>query len=259
MLKPLTTLVAAVRGRDAKARFIFVGDYVNRGSRSKGVIDFLLQLENASFIRGNHDDIFDLVINGECYAENAARGDRVAAFQWFMKYGLDSTLLSYDIDFAQLDLLTERCHPDQLDRIGRQIPAAHRQFIRNLPAVHEEEDLFVVHGKWEPDELSEAPTVGARLAKNFRIRHSVLWGRFTSEEIGRAKAWGRTGFFGHTPVSYYAGPAEQPQMLPVVGRKMVLVDTAAALGEDGRLTAYCADDESFIQTDHFGELVANEK
>src|SRR5438270_7561723 len=102
MLKPLTSVVAQVRQADPAARFLFVGDYVNRGPDSKGVIDLLLSLRNAAFIRGNHDDIFDLVINGQCYAENATRGDRTAAFHWFMKYGLDTTLLSYGCDTAML-------------------------------------------------------------------------------------------------------------------------------------------------------------
>ena len=44
-------------------------------------------------------------------------------------------------------------------------------------------------------------------------------------------------------------------MVPVIGQKMVLLDTAAALGEDGRLTAYSPDNGSFIQADHFGKLV----
>ncbi len=260
MLKPLVTLVTAVRAHDREARFIFVGDYVNRGHQSRGVIDFLLTLDDAHFIRGNHDDIFDLIINGQCYAENAARGNRVSAFQWFMKYGLDATLLSYDIDFADLDVLSDRCTDQHLDKLGAMVPAQHREFIRNLPAVYEEPDIFVVHGKWDPDEFAESPNLTTRLHKNFRLRHSLLWGRFTSEEIPRTKAWTRTGYFGHTPVSCYADELHaatggEPRLVPVVGKNIVLVDTAAALGEDGRLTAYCADDRAFIQADHFGKLV----
>src|SRR6266700_1770784 len=103
MLRPLVTLVNQVRKIDPQGRLIFVGDYVNRGPDARGVIDYLLELKDADFIRGNHDDIFDLVVNGQCYAENAAHDDRIAAFQWFMKYGLDNTLLSYDCDYALLD------------------------------------------------------------------------------------------------------------------------------------------------------------
>jgi serine/threonine protein phosphatase 1 len=265
MLRPLVTLVNEVRRHDPEARFLFVGDYVNRGPDARGVIDYLLRLENARFIRGNHDDIFDLVINGRCFADNAAHDDRVAAFLWFMKYGLDSTLMSYDCDYALLDSLTERCTTGLLDRMGECVPAEHRQFIRNLPAVYEEEDLFIVHGKWDPDELAESPGVAARVEQNPKVRHRLLWGRYTDDEINRTKAWRRTGFFGHTPVSFYAAAFKSttkagrgdPNMVPVVGQKIVLLDTAAALGEDGRLTAYCPDNRSYIQADHFGKPVGS--
>lgn len=261
MLKPLVTLVTEVRRHDSASHLIFVGDYVNRGPDARGVIDFLLKLDSANFVRGNHDDLFDLIINGQCYAENAARGDRVAAFLWFMKYGLDATLLSYDCDDAFVDSLTERCNPELLDRLAMGIPESHRQFIRNLPAVYEENDLFIVHGKWDPDEPTESPNLAARLDKQPGRRHQLLWGRFTEDEIPRLKAWRRTGYFGHTPVSFYAASLRMqhandvPQMIPVIGKKMVLVDTAAALGEDGRLTAYCPDNGHYIQSDHFGNLV----
>ena len=264
MLRPLSTLLAEVQRFDAESQLIFVGDYINRGPQARGVIDYLLTLTNASFIRGNHDDIFDLVINGQSYAENDARGSRVDAFLWFMKYGLDSTMLSYDCDYAFLESLTDRCTAALLDQLAEVVPAAHRAFIRNLPAVYEAEEFFVVHGKWSPDELAEAPSVTARLEKQPSLRHGILWDRFSDEEIYRTKAWQRTGFFGHTPVSFYhAGQrgrrgAAAPGMVPIVGQKMVLLDTAAALGQDGRLTAYCVEDGSYIQVDHFGKLLGRQ-
>lgn len=261
MLKPLTTLVGEVRRVDPAARFLFVGDYVNRGPDARGVIDFIMALEGASFVRGNHDDVFDLVVNGECYADNAARGDRVAAFQWFIKYGLDATLMSYGCDAALLEGLAAHCSVKRLDKLAECVPARHRQFIRNLPAAYEEEDLFVVHGKWDADEPTERPGIAERLKRSPALRHRLLWGRFTDEELPRVKAWQRTGYFGHTPVSYYFGlararrPGIELQMVPVAGNKMVLVDTAAALGIDGRLSALCADNGTLIQADHFGNLV----
>src|SRR3954469_4436327 len=95
MLRALQGLLAAVRAVDPAAAFFFVGDYVNRGPDSRGVIDLLLTLTGARFVRGNHDDIFDQVLNSDFYADNAAKGDRMVAFQWFMDHGLDSTFMSY--------------------------------------------------------------------------------------------------------------------------------------------------------------------
>lgn len=276
MLRPLTTVLEAVHRQDPCPRLIFAGDYVNRGPDARGVIDLLLTLPNAAFIRGNHDDVFDEILHGEYYADNATRGDRGAAFSWFMKYGVDRTFLSYGADFQYLQRLAQRPTPDGLDRLAAWVPVAHRQFIRNLPASYEEEDFFVVHGKWDIHERDFNPGVAERLADHPHYRHRLLWGRYTEEELYYPKVWGRTGFFGHTPVSNYlaahrqpvmAGAAVQmtqgnagasrtgPLMVPVIGMQMVMLDTAAALGTDGRLTAYCVDDGTHIQASHFGQLV----
>ena len=173
----------------------------------------------------------------------------------------DVSELYGDIAPDLLDSLTERCTVGLLERMAHCVAPAHRQFIRNLPPVYEDVDLFVLHGKWDPDEMSESPGIAERLEKNPKIRHRLLWGRFTDDEIARTKAWTRTGFFGHTPVSFYAAAfrsakaSAEPHMVPVVGKRIVLLDTAAALGHDGRLTAFCPDNQSFIQADHFGKLV----
>src|SRR5688572_13156772 len=102
MLTPLEALLEAIPRFDADARLFFVGDFVNRGPESKGVIERLLTLENAAFVRGNHDDVFDELLNGECYAENKGELKPSEAFQWFMQHGLAQTLTSYGADMAEL-------------------------------------------------------------------------------------------------------------------------------------------------------------
>ena len=74
-------------------------------------------------------------------------------------------------------------------------------------------------------------------------------------EIELEKEWGKRGFFGHTPVhSYFPDPRNAP-MIPVVGPKIILLDTAAALVNWGRLTAYCVEEERYLQVSHFAEVV----
>lgn len=266
MLRPLRNLVDTVLKHDPQARFIFAGDYVNRGPDAKGVIEYLMGMANAVFLRGNHDDIFDQILHGTCYADNATRGDRLAAFGWFMKYGLDSTLLSYGIDVGYLYKTVDDPTADKLQRIIDWVPQSHRDFIRNLPPAYEDEEIFVVHGKWDPDEPCTKPGIAERLAADPSLRHRLLWGRFTENELIRAKAWDRTGFFGHTPVSNYhasyrtpgaavRGMVDRPNMIPLGGPRIVLLDTAAALGEDGRLTAFSVETHSYLQTDHFGKVL----
>src|SRR5579884_585200 len=87
MLRPLDALVTAVGSRDPGAHLIFVGDYVNRGPDSRRVIDLLLTLPRATFLRGNHDDVFDLILHGDCYMCHPDGPNPVAAFAWFMQHG----------------------------------------------------------------------------------------------------------------------------------------------------------------------------
>jgi len=253
----LEELLAQVTKVDAGARFYFVGDYVNRGPDAKGVLDLLISLSDAKFVRGNHDDIFDQVLNGTSYAENSANGDRMVAFQWFMEHGLDQTFASYGVDVAVLEQCLNRPSAERLERIVSAVPEAHRRFIRELPPVIEEDDLFVTHAKWDPYETDSLPNMLTQLERNKLWRHKLLWGRFSEEEIVITKAWRRTGYFGHTPVYAYAASQRTGEllMLPIVGNRMVLVDTGAALSAVGRLTAFCADNRTFIQVDHFGKPV----
>lgn len=253
MLGPLSTLIEAVGRADPLARWIFTGDYVNRGPESRGVIELLISLPNARFIRGNHDDIFSQIVIGEHSAPNDSKGDRLVAFQWFMQHGLDRTFLSYGAPQQRLSRLLHSPTMDGLRKLADLVPESHRKFIRSLVPVVEEEDLFVTHGYVDPDESAEDPSLEARLAANPSMRYTMLWGRYEPDDLLRPKAWRRMGYFGHTPVDCY-GPRHGP-VLPIVGRQMVLVDTGAALGKRGRLTAFCPDARVFIQTDHFGKLV----
>ena len=45
-------------------------------------------------------------------------------------------------------------------------------------------------------------------------------------------------------------------MLPIAGNRLVLLDTGLALSHAGRLTAFCADNRTFIQVDRFANPVS---
>jgi hypothetical protein len=251
---PLANLLTQVARLDPHPNFYFVGDYVNRGPDSRGVIDLLLSLNNARFVRGNHDDIFDHVLNATHYAPNSANGDRFVSFQWFMEHGLDATFTSYGVDYATLLACARKPTTERLEAIVKEVPESHKQFIRNLPPIIEDDDLFVAHAKWDP---YESDGMLHLLQSDPAARHKLLWGRFSDDEIGGAKAWRRTGYFGHTPVYAYAESQKTGDLLtlPIAGTKMVLVDTGGALNSAGRLTAFCADNQSFVQVDHFGQVI----
>jgi serine/threonine protein phosphatase 1 len=245
MLRPLETLLVSIRARDYNPKFIFAGDYVNRGPDSARVIDLLLSLDNATFLRGNHDDIFDLVLHGESYVQDEKMPDSLAAFRWFTQHGLRSTLTSYRIRPGDIDALLRKPNPQRLAQMLGAIPPAHRNFIRKLIPFVEFDDIFVAHALWDvaaPDDLA------ATLEKDHRARHRLLWARYTGEEVAQQKAWRRTGYFGHTPVINY----DPSVNVPMRGPKIVLTDTGAALGPRGRLSAVCADSGVVLQIDPNG-------
>jgi hypothetical protein len=256
MLHPLRRLLDAVDAADPGAKLIFAGDYVNRGPDSCKVIELLLTLNgHAQFIRGNHDDVFDLILHGHSWGESAASANPVLAFQWFMDYGLDNTFFSYGVDWHWLNTTARNPTPDRMRQLTQSVPDDHKRFIHTLPPIVEHDEFFVLHGRWPPTMQCYPPSISEYLRTESDNRQDVLWGRFEIESIEREKAWGKPGFFGHTPVhSYYNNPRTAP-MEPIIGPKCILLDTAAALCSWGRLTAYCVEEKRYIQTTHYGELL----
>ena len=262
MAQPLVALVQHVTRNDPAAQWIFVGDYINRGPDSRGVIDFLLKLPNARFCRGNHDDVFDVILNGQSYVDQLTNNNRAAAFKWFMDHGLRDTLASYGATDAAMRAVLENPTPAGVDSLTTGVPKTHRQFIRNLLPVVEEPDLFVVHARWDPATPDEDPSPKTYLDVDRDLRKVATWGRFTPAEVDQPKTWRRKGFFGHTPVDFYGargGFSAQGggKLVPVIGEKMVLLDTAVALSPVGRLTAYCPDTSTYVQIDRKAQLVQN--
>ena len=253
LLRPLEGLLAGISRADPDASLYFVGDYVNRGLESKAVIDLVLTLKNARFIRGNHDDIFDQVITGQSYAPNASNGNRHVAFKWFTEHGLVETLQSYNIHNANIAKAYQRA--EHIDEMIPQIPKSHIDFIHNLPPLIEEDEFFVAHGKWDPNEFAESPSISQQLLTDPARRHQLLWGRFSQAELAAPKAWQRVGYFGHTPVDAYPALLGNRDPVPLRGSKIVLLDTAAALLPNGRLTAFCHEQQMCLQTDRQGKLV----
>ena len=250
----LVALLDAVRGRDDEPKFYFVGDYVNRGPESKQVVDLLLTMPEAKFVRGNHDEIFDLVVNEQSYESHAELNAPIQALLTFLQYGLDSTLTSYGIDMAMIAHVAHRPSIDALRTLLEPIPAEHRRFFRALPAAIQEPDLLVAHAKWDVDQLNDNDTLTDHLSMA-HARHLIVWGRYLENEIRRRKPWTRLACFGHTPVATYASPRTRDPHAPLAGPKIVLLDSGAALSMEGRLTAFCADDHSYMQVNRGYDVI----
>lgn len=246
--KPLDRLIDAVADRDPDAFFLFVGDYVNRGPDSAAVVERLLRLPNARFCRGNHDNIWDLLLHGTCYDVRNDFMHAHAVFTQFLDAGLDRTLISYGIEMAAVYRLAVDWSVRGLSELLSVVPQTHRDFFRRLEPVIEHEDAFVAHARW-PAEQPDGPALLIELLMgNRKLRQELIWGRYKRVEIEQKKSWRRRGFFGHTPVSFYHY-RNNGVVRPIVDDKIVLLDTAIALGLDGRLTAYCIETDRFVQVD----------
>jgi serine/threonine protein phosphatase 1 len=254
MLKPLRVLLDAVRAADESPRFYFLGDFFNRGPDSQGVIDLLLKLENAQFVRGNHDDFLDGVINGHAFTVEEAIEHPAEALADFMVNGVAETFRSYGASRVTLATFARRPLMSRLARLRRLVPPAHQRFLRELPLVIEEDDLFIAHAMWLTGEPTTSPGMEHRLERDEQARRQLLWGRFTAEDIVAPKAWRRTGYFGHTPVVNYGALCNDGVPLPVVGPQIVLLDTGA-FAPEGRLTGWCADNRRYLQVRHDGTAV----
>jgi serine/threonine protein phosphatase 1 len=127
ILLDLITADAAARG--ARAKIVFTGDYVDRGSDSYGVIERLMagpERDEDEFLClcGNHDELF---------VRSVTTGAEVPDWAWFL---FDHTLESYS---RAGDRLTMR------DRLQR-----HVDFLSTLPLTHDDDAYFFVHAGIRP-------------------------------------------------------------------------------------------------------------
>jgi serine/threonine protein phosphatase 1 len=251
----LEGILEAVSAVDADARLYFVGDYINRGPDSRRVVELLLSLgETAKFVRGNHDDVLDLILNGRWLGGEDQTFDPVTACGWFLQHGLDDTLMSYGLDYADIDHHRRHSGARLLSTIRECFPDSHKAFFRDLPIIVEEEGLFVAHAFWPPEETNDLPHVLARLDGDASLAHRVIWERYKPLQILADKPWSRPAFFGHTPVSNYPPSLLRGDNVPIVGSQITLLDTAVALGPNGKLSAVCVEDGRLVQVDRDGEI-----
>ncbi len=256
MVRPLEKLLEAIRQRDRDPQLYFCGDYCDRGPDTRLVVDLLLTLEQASFVRGNHDDVMDLCCNGTSFTTgtdlngNSAEEAQEEIKELFLREGLTETLTSYGADIRELGRRVGDW-PAVLAWIDEglaRVPEPHRRFFRELPAIAEADEFFVCHATWPPDQLDERGRMNGMVAGDAYLRHDVLWGRYTASQIRSEKVWERTGYFGHTPTDNYLGT---PDLLSAAGsiirgEKAVLLDTAA-FSPVGRLTGICHDTGEVVQ------------
>lgn len=121
----LQQLIDKIDGDDAQrgaadTQLIFLGDLVDRGPDSSGVIETAIGLRdsgrNVRFLLGNHEEVF--------LAACRAKSER--ALRYFLRIGGDTTLLSYPITRAEF---LEISHDQLIERLDTLVPREHLKFL----------------------------------------------------------------------------------------------------------------------------------
>jgi serine/threonine protein phosphatase 1 len=146
-----------------KDRLYLLGDYVDRGNDSKGVLDIIIMLQKADYdvrpLRGNHDDMMLKALLDD---------DNSLGFQkWYKIWGMH-TLASFDEMFI--------CG----------IPDVYSTFLKSLPTIYVEEDFVLVHA-------------GLDMSMHDPIRQTSHYDRIwtSAQSVDSNKLGGRSLVIGH--------------------------------------------------------------
>jgi serine/threonine protein phosphatase 1 len=139
--------IAADRRRtgDHGAPVVHLGDLVDRGPDSRGVIEFLRRgLEAGApwqVLKGNHDRMFSIYLR-----DPAARDPMLRTAFSYLHHGIGGaeTLASYGIEAVAGE--EADVHADALARV----PEAHRRFLETRPALWQRGEAIFVHAGLRP-------------------------------------------------------------------------------------------------------------
>ena len=154
--------IADDMARNGAGPVIHVGDLVDRGPDSAGVIDHLMtgiaRGENWVVLKGNHDRMFAGFLSDMHFHDPGLRSD----LGWLHpKLGGPSTLASYGVRSAADRPLA----PVHVEAIAA-VPSAHRFFLDTLPTSHLHGDAMFVHAGIRPgiplDEQAETDLLWIR-------------------------------------------------------------------------------------------------
>lgn len=121
-------------------RLIFLGDLVDRGPDSRGVVDRLLALSQGAvpvrFLKGNHEEVFLRAVGGD-----------LKALRFLLRIGGRATIMSYgfnEAEYAALDFEALAA------RLAERVPAEHVAFLSAFEDMIEVGDYLFVHAGIRP-------------------------------------------------------------------------------------------------------------
>jgi serine/threonine protein phosphatase 1 len=186
---------------DGNAPVVHLGDLVDRGPDSRGVIDFLIEgiAGGAPWIvlKGNHDAMLLDLLSGPVETAESYLGPRIGGIE---------TLASYGVRMG-----TFRSRRAIVEDAKAAVPESHRRFLSGLPLLHAGADVLFVHAGIRPG-----------VPITLQDASDLLWIR--DEFLIDERDHGTLIVHGHTPVE-----------LPEHRANRVNLDTGAGFGR--RLTA----------------------
>jgi len=175
LLRSLLDMIAADAG-DKPARLVFLGDYVDRGPDSKGVLDLLLAIRKTRpdtiYLKGNHEQaMLDFL-------------ERPHLNEEWLHWGGDKTIESYGV----ANIWT-RSPEDVARDLSKQLPRAHRHFLNELTLFEVIGDYAFVHAGFKP---------GVPLAT--QVEEDCLWIRSAFHNARPDERPDKVVVHGHHPV-----------------------------------------------------------
>jgi serine/threonine protein phosphatase 1 len=191
---------------------VYLGDYVDRGGDSKGVLDRILAAPErlgmpVVALRGNHEEILARFLDDPAVGED-----------WLQWGGLE-TLHSYGVEVDRL--LKTRDYKWASAELAERLPEAHRALLSRLQLQYREGSYFFCHAGVRPGVALEAQRA-----------EDLLWIR--EPFLSSGADLGAVVVHGHTPV-----------MEPEIRANRINADTGAYL--TGRLTCIVIDDGEIRQ------------
>lgn len=143
LLQGLLKQISADRAQhaDKQHKLIFLGDYIDRGTQSRAVIEFLCANDIPGFdvtcLLGNHESTLLKFLT-----------DTSIGSSW-VRYGGAATLGSYGIQASPLETDDETFRTLQA-AMATALPDHHLEFLRALEPMHREGDYLFVHAGVRP-------------------------------------------------------------------------------------------------------------
>lgn len=183
LLQAAHDLIADDMASHGTGPVVHVGDLVDRGPDSKGVIDFLIQGQaqgqDWTVLKGNHDRMFARFLRDPFEPEPGLRAD----LGWLHpKLGGPSTLASYGVEKAA-DRPVAKVHADALEAV----PQAHLDYLNGLPVLHRLGEVVFVHAGIRPG-----------VALDRQTETDLIWIR--EPFLTRTESFGPLIVHGHTAI-----------------------------------------------------------